>query len=209
MNSPSHREDLSALLDGELERSQAAFLLRRLQHDRELRESWTHWQLIGECLRGNRTAVPAPAALAERVREAVTAAPVPRRRVDWLGGLRWAAGFATAAVVAASAFWYVQTRPVGGGAAEGVPVLAAGSGAAEVTSSGVRAADLRRQLPLLPVSSRSSRVLPSGEFAPAPDPEAWQKAPPVAPLYFPSTQYIIVLPAAPRQPAQERSLPAQ
>lgn len=202
MTSPSHREDLSALIDGALGRSESAFLLRRLEHDGELRESYACWHLIGDCLRGSRSMMPAPDALAERVRQAIAAEAVPRRQLPWQAGMRWAAGFATAAVVAASAFWYVQPGqdPVAG--SQAAPLLA---GEAEVTRSGVRADDLRRQLPLLPVSSRSSRPL-GGEFAPTPDPEAWQQAP-VTSLHYPSTQYIIVLPATPRPAAPDRTPP--
>lgn len=200
MSSPSHREDLSALIDGALERSESAFLLRRLEHDQDLRDCYARWHLIGDCLRGSRSMMPAPTALADRIRAAVAAEAVPRRRVPWQAGMRWAAGVATAAVVAASAFWYVQPRQAG------QTFTADASGAAiqgaEVASSGVRADDLRRQLPLLPVSSRSSRPL-GGEFAPTPGPEAWQQAP-VTSLHYPSTQYIIVLPAGARPGAPER-----
>src|SRR5690606_41317949 len=102
MTSPSHREDLSALIDGALGRSESAFLLRRLEHDGELRESYACWHLIGDCLRGSRSMMPAPDALAERVRQAIADEAVPRRQLPWQAGMRWAAGFATAAVVAAS-----------------------------------------------------------------------------------------------------------
>lgn len=201
MTTPSHREDLSALIDGALGRSEASFLLRRLEHDQALRDSYACWHLIGDCLRGGRSMMPAPDSLADRIQQAVAAEAAPRRSLAWQGGLRWAAGFATAAVVAASAFWYVQPGSQ--------PDVAAGqlvASDAEVAGSGIRAEDLRRQLPLLPVSSRSSRPL-GGEFAPTPDPEAWQQAPVVAPLHYPSTQYIIVLPAAQQPGAAGRQAP--
>lgn len=191
--STSHREDLSALIDGALGKSEAAFLLRRLEHDDELRSTFARYHLIRDCLRGHGNVMPAPAPLAERVRAAVANEARPGRPLPWQAGLRWAAGFFTAALVATGAFWYVQPRDDAG-------VLSADAdapaGAAEVVASGVRADDLRRQLPLLPVAARQSRTLVpgTGEFAPQPDPETWQKAP-VAPLYYPSTQYIIVLPA--------------
>ncbi len=203
MTSPNHREDLSALIDGALGRSESSFLLRRLEHDAELRESYACWHMIGDCLRGGRSMMPAPDSLAGRIREAIADEAVPRRRLPLQVGLRWAAGFATAAVVAASAFWYVQPDSSGAGSAEAGQLVA---GESEVTRSGVRADDLRRQLPLLPVSSRSSRPVGAGEFAPTPDPETWQRAP-VTSLHYPSTQYIIVLPAAAGQAppaAQER-----
>ena len=54
------RQQLSALVDGELAPDQARFLLRRLQHDAELSERFERWQLCGDVLRGQvrRTAAP-------------------------------------------------------------------------------------------------------------------------------------------------------
>lgn len=183
------REQLSALVDGELTGDESGFLMRRLAHDRALRESFGRYHLIGDCLR--RQALPAavPDGFADRVGQALADQARPARTLHWRAGAQWAAGLFTAAIVAAGAFWYVQ--PPG---ADGALQVAAG--AAEVESSGIRADDLRRQLPLLPVSARSSRPL-GGEFAPQPDPEAWQRAS-VSPLTYPSTQYIILLPRAPQ-----------
>jgi hypothetical protein len=190
------REQLSALVDGELTGDETGFLLRRLAHDRGLRESYGRYHLIGDCLR--RQALPAAVAdgFAERVGRALETQARPARPLPWRAGMQWAAGLFTAAIVAAGAFWYVQ--PPGGGA------MQVAAGGAEVESSGIRADDLRRQLPLLPVSARSSRPL-GGEFAPQPDPEAWQRAS-VTPLTYPSTQYIILLPRSP-QPAPDDAGP--
>ena len=38
-----HRQQLSALMDGELLADEARFLLRRLQHDRDLAGCWERW----------------------------------------------------------------------------------------------------------------------------------------------------------------------
>lgn len=190
------QEDLSALVDGELDRSRTAFLMRRLEHDAGLRARFGRYQLIGDALRG-RTGLPvAGEALAARVAAAVAAEPRPGRPLPWRAGMQWAAGFFTAALVAAGAFWYVQPPPASGLAGT-VP-----GDASSVTSSGVRADDLRRQLPLLPVSARQSQPL-QGQFAPRPDPEAWQRAP-VLPTQLPSTHYIILVPGPPPagQPAE-------
>ena len=54
-----HRQQLSALMDGELLADEARFLLRRLQHDRDLAGCWERWQLCGDVLRG-RAQAPAP-----------------------------------------------------------------------------------------------------------------------------------------------------
>ncbi len=65
---------LSALLDGELPADQEALLLRRLEHDPELRKKLARFSLIGECVRSG--SVPASAmGISERV-SAVIAAEV-------------------------------------------------------------------------------------------------------------------------------------
>jgi len=47
-----HRQQLSAMLDGELSPDEAKFMLRRLEHDVELARCWERWQVCGEVLRG-------------------------------------------------------------------------------------------------------------------------------------------------------------
>jgi len=46
------RESLSALLDGELSTTEAAFLIKRMAHDAELNAQWQRFEGIGEVLRG-------------------------------------------------------------------------------------------------------------------------------------------------------------
>jgi negative regulator of sigma E activity len=48
---------LSALVDGELSRSEAAFLLRRMEHDDALKSMYVRYQAIGESLRNNAAAL--------------------------------------------------------------------------------------------------------------------------------------------------------
>ena len=55
-----YRQQLSALIDGELPADEARFVLRRLQHDEELSGCHERWQLCGDILRG-RVCMPAPA----------------------------------------------------------------------------------------------------------------------------------------------------
>lgn len=189
MNKSNH-EELSAFVDGALGKSETAFMLRRLEHDAELRGCYERYHLIRDCLRNPATTQPVRTDLAARIRLALNDEIAPRRTLPWRAGMQWAAGVATAAVVATGAFLYVQPR-------SSSDVMLAGeatSTTSEVAASGVRANDLRRQLPLLPVSARQSRPLLRGEFAPQPDPEAWQRAP-VTSLHYPSTQYIVILPA--------------
>jgi sigma-E factor negative regulatory protein RseA len=45
-------EKISALMDGELDREEAMQVIRGLGSDLERRESWDHYHLIGETLRG-------------------------------------------------------------------------------------------------------------------------------------------------------------
>lgn len=47
-----HRQQLSAMLDGELSPDEARFMLRRLEHDIELAACWERWQVGGDVLRG-------------------------------------------------------------------------------------------------------------------------------------------------------------
>jgi len=78
-----HRQQLSAMLDGELPVDEAKFMLRRLEHDVELAECWERWQVCGEVLRGQVSRVLAED-FAARVAVAIQA-PLPRSRAS--GGL--------------------------------------------------------------------------------------------------------------------------
>ena len=62
----THREQLSALVDGALDADQSRFLLRRLQHDDALAECLSRWQVIGDVLRDQAQA-PAPAGFAAAI----------------------------------------------------------------------------------------------------------------------------------------------
>lgn len=63
----SSREQLSALMDGALPADETRFLLRRLQHDASLAESWERWRLSAEVMRGLAPAQRLPADFATRV----------------------------------------------------------------------------------------------------------------------------------------------
>ncbi len=52
-----YRQQLCALIDGDLPPDEARFLLRRLQHDAELGGCWERWQMIGEALRAEALSV--------------------------------------------------------------------------------------------------------------------------------------------------------
>lgn len=107
-----YRQQLSALVDGELQADEARFLLRRLQHDDELAGCHERWQLCGDVLRGMASA-PAPVDFAARVRQAVAAealAPVaaPPRRHGW----RWGGGAIAASVALVALFMTRERMPV-------------------------------------------------------------------------------------------------
>ena len=109
------RQQLSALVDGELAPDQALFLLRRLQHDVDLSERFERWQLCGDVLRGQvrRTAAPElagriAAALAAAPAAEALAVPAPVRGGRGPAWTRWAWGAALAASVAAVAMFVVR-----------------------------------------------------------------------------------------------------
>jgi len=104
-----YRQQLSALVDGQLPADEARFLLRRLQHDEELAGCHERWQLCGDVLRG-MAAAPAPADFAARVRQAVAAEPrAPSLPAPGRQGWRWGGG-AIAASVALVALFMVRDR---------------------------------------------------------------------------------------------------
>jgi sigma-E factor negative regulatory protein RseA len=104
--SEANREILSAGMDGELSREEIRFLLRRLEADPVLADTWARLHVARDGLR--REAVPlASADFASRVMAAIEAEPagagLPRRR--WL---HWSAGGAIAASVAVAALMLSQ-----------------------------------------------------------------------------------------------------
>lgn len=74
-NLPSDdRETLCALFDGELQGDAARFALKRLGHDAQWRQACGRWQLYGDVLRGQATAV-ASGGFADRVALAIAQEP--------------------------------------------------------------------------------------------------------------------------------------
>ncbi len=98
------REQLSALLDGELDGDAARFLQRRLQHDDALVGQLVRWQLAGDILRTNARS-GGEDDFANRVRAAIqreqaqlTAKPQQRR-----GWMLWGGGLAAVAALGIAA----------------------------------------------------------------------------------------------------------
>ena len=65
------KEQLSALMDGELGRDERAFLLRRIEHDAELRALWTRMHLVRDVM-AHRSGTP-QIDLADRVMQSIAA----------------------------------------------------------------------------------------------------------------------------------------
>jgi len=80
-----YAQQLSAFMDGELPDAEARLLLRRMEHDAELRAAWERMQLASHCLRSQAWR-PLPDDFADRVAAGIAAAPADARR-PWL---RWA-----------------------------------------------------------------------------------------------------------------------
>ncbi|PJK06319.1 hypothetical protein CO610_10450 [Lysobacteraceae bacterium NML95-0200] len=79
MNPQTPEEQLSALLDGELDTDRSRFLLRRLQHDDALADTLSRWQLAGDVLRGQGSAAASDGFIARfSARLAAEAAPTTR-----------------------------------------------------------------------------------------------------------------------------------
>lgn len=102
-------EQLSALMDGELERDESRFLLKRLATDQELPLRWGRYHVVRQALRRQETIGLAPG-FAESVMARLDLEPAVHAR-GTAGWLRWGAGGAIAASVAVAAL--VLTRPAG------------------------------------------------------------------------------------------------
>lgn len=131
--SPSDRETLSALLDGELQGDARRFALRRLEHDPEWQQAASRWQLAGDVLQG-QPVMPAPSGFAGRVAAAVAAQATPMTVAPPISALRparrtharWIGGAALAASVAMVALFALRAplEPVG----DGVPLAGSDTG---------------------------------------------------------------------------------
>lgn len=140
-----YRQQLSALVDGELPTDEARFLLRRLEHDGELSGCQERWQLLGDALRG-RACAPAPAGFELKVREAIAAEarqmpPASERQARRAGWRRWGGGAALAASVAAVALFMARGQLPGPAVPEAVIATAAQVPATAVVADAGQAPD--------------------------------------------------------------------
>ncbi|VXB63529.1 conserved hypothetical protein [Luteimonas sp. 9C] len=121
-----HRQQLSAMLDGELSQDQARFLRRRLEHDAELAGCFERWQVCGDVLRGRQVSL-LPPDFADRITRGIAAgevliAPVASAKRPRL--LRWGGGAALAASVALVALFVGRPGASFGDADEMLPMAA-------------------------------------------------------------------------------------
>jgi len=144
-NANDLKQQLSAMMDGELESQPTRFLLRRLNADASLQQDWARWHLARACLRGETTAALRTgfaAGIAEQI--AADAVPARRHRGEVL---RWAGGLAVAASVAMAALLVVPSGPtpvtIDGPVIAATPSVAP---EARVATSGLTERDLRPSL---------------------------------------------------------------
>ena len=96
-NRDNNREPVSALVDGELERPGAEFLLRRLVDDRDMHEHWQRCHLVRACLQHE---FEGPVSLVGRVQAALENERAPQRERRLSSVMRFGLGGAIAAGVA-------------------------------------------------------------------------------------------------------------
>ncbi len=152
-----HRQQLSAMLDGELAPDQAKFMLRRLQHDTELATCWERWQVCGDILRGRHDAL-LPADFSQRVTRAISGDEIPAsvatastattsRQPKWL---RWGSGAALAASVAMLALLVTRQAPDLESPSRSQAVTVAASNISTVDAAGSEAATPGKTAPSVP-----------------------------------------------------------
>ena len=116
------REQISALVDGELPDGEHELLLRRFGVERSLSLHWERCHLIGEAMRKDLPAVDTRG-FADRLMAALADEPQPREESSRFGGLwtRAFAGAAVAATVAVVAIVGLRHDPHQGNPSEIVP----------------------------------------------------------------------------------------
>ncbi len=94
------REQVSALMDDELEPDSTQFILSRLGHDTRLRATLDRYQLIRDCLRDQGRRMPDGDRVRRGVRQALAHSPTPRLARNRRAWLKPLGGVAVAASVA-------------------------------------------------------------------------------------------------------------
>ncbi|MBL8296934.1 MAG: sigma-E factor negative regulatory protein [Rhodanobacteraceae bacterium] len=103
------KQQLSALMDGEIERDAARFVLRAVETDSALAKDWSRFHLVRDCLQGRQVLVAdAGFAAAVMARIDAEAAPAQARGSRWV---RYLSGGAVAAAVAVVALMASAPEP--------------------------------------------------------------------------------------------------
>ena len=136
------RENLSAGIDGELSKEELRFLVRRLDHDASLQQVWAHYHIARDGLRRQLPSFASPE-FASRVMLAIEQESMQAttgRRSHWL---RWSAGGAIAASVAAAALMIAQPA----GDAERTVAVTTHETGTSATVTGQRQAPMAASIP--------------------------------------------------------------
>lgn len=193
-----HREQLSALVDGELPSDQARFLIRRLEHDEELAGCHERWQLVGDALRGQLGAV-APVDFSARVSAALDQAAVPAVAPRRRGSRYWLGGGALAAALAVMALVPVPVLRHGPDAAVESPVVVQVPGTGQDAGTAVAMDAEAKALPAVGLATPSQAVPAPvarhvARVAPRP---AMPARKPLAPATLPPAQAGVLVAATP------------
>ena len=134
--SQSEHENLSALMDGELDSNQLRFMLRRMDSNMSLCAAWERYHLVGDSLRHDMPGL-ADAGFADRIMQEIGATSGARGRHGSHRWLRWSAGGAIAAGVAVAALVAVQPRMGGMTTRQAAATSSASSSRAVATANPV------------------------------------------------------------------------
>ncbi|MGA8276674.1 MAG: sigma-E factor negative regulatory protein [Rhodanobacteraceae bacterium] len=158
------REQLSALMDGELAHDETRFLLKRVGHDVSLVSCWSRYHTVRQVLRFQQTSL-VDSIFADRITRALVDEMPMRARSTWL---RWASGGAIAASVAVVALMVSRPTadlPVDHDVTSALPASGASVNAAPASATATAVADF--QTPLLVPGVPSSLTSAQGNGDPA------------------------------------------
>lgn len=149
------REQLSALMDGELPADQTRFLLRHIDNDAQLAQSWSGYQIVGSVMRREVLAVCVRPDFSQVVMQRLAEQSPRSASTSGMRVLRWVGGGAIAAAVAVVAL--VATRP-----AQLVPTQTIQTVATVPAATAISAPiDLRAPVSPLPVLMNSDFAQPA------------------------------------------------
>ena len=155
-------QEISSLMDGELDPQQAGHVVRSCCENPEAARSWETYHLIGDVMRGGK---PHPTATAERVRAALAKEPAiiarPKKNFSMDTAFGRVALAAAASVATIGVVGWIGTQ--GGGQAGGAPMAAKSQSAIQPVANTVPRAEIRdeyysahKQLPYRPVSNTTA-----------------------------------------------------